>query len=1033
MFLKKGWIIFIVALLIFNKGFSQDCSVNFFVKSYTGDGFKLGGNQGDRLTILPDSSMVVCSARFVARISPTGNVLWSKYFSNYGGNVSNALVDYDGTIVCVMGSVLVKLDTSGNIIYQKKMHFNLEGGYDITYSELFRDISILDNGDKIILYQDPNSGPYGGYLFRVDKDMTTIKWCKNIRFGGLNFTNIVIEGNKIIVAGASTPNFNPATFVFFASFDTSDGSLIKTNFFNCDNLGVVSRLYKGNGQYFLMGVLANQTDAAGRYCYMRIDADFNLLAIRRIVGYTDNFPTTFSFAPQNDNSLYGMVGRGSFTTTMFKIDKEDSVKWVKGYLSGGFPGDIKQNSEALYFVSDWDYNAVGVGAKSTFYILKTDFNGNVGPCKTEFPATLETNNYNFYKIPPVTLQITDKVCSIGTESVNLGIYALDAVGCSYSPVCNSIKLAGDTALCNNQPAYYTARRNASCNSPITWSVYPEAAYTIVNDSMISINFINSGNYKITSKITDRCNTYSDSITVHANLSGVLHMPGDNILCEGNTLKLSAGNQFKTYKWQDGSSDSFFVAKQAGKYFVTVKDYCDKIYSDTMNIMAANFYFNIGNDTVKCNRDSLILKATSGFYNYQWSSQYNLHTINDSTVIVNPLVDTVYIATAKKMPGCFVKDSIKIAVSQSPAIFLGSDTSLCVGQSLVLDAGNNFAMYQWSTGEVSQKIRANSAGTYFIKATAANGCSSADTLKILKVNPLPDFTLGRDTILCQQEKLSYNFNLPGAAYLWNSGSNLSSRVIVDEGLYWLKVTQQGCSATDTVNVSYKLSPVVYLGRDTILCKGITKQLDAINNNATYIWQDGSTKASYIVEKTGLYYVTADINGCKASDSVYIKYKSKPDISLVKDTSICKGQEITLNPITTTKDNYLWQDGSRNISLSIKAPGIYRLTASNECGITTDEVNINWGTCQLYMPSAFTPNNDGINDMFRVKNYFAVKEFSFIIYNRFGQKIYESQNIKNGWDGLYKGIPQNNGYYVWMISFVDSDNIRKFAKGSVLLIR
>ena len=150
MILKKGWIIFIVALVIFNKGFSQHCSVNFFVKSYTGGGFKMGGNQDDRLTILADSSMVVCSARFVARISPTGNVLWSKYFSNYGGNVSNALVDYDGTIVCGMGSVLVKLDTSGNIIYQKKMHFNLEGGYDITYSESFRDISILDNGDKII-------------------------------------------------------------------------------------------------------------------------------------------------------------------------------------------------------------------------------------------------------------------------------------------------------------------------------------------------------------------------------------------------------------------------------------------------------------------------------------------------------------------------------------------------------------------------------------------------------------------------------------------------------------------------------------------------------------------------------------------------------------------------------------------------------------------------------------------------------------------------------------------------------------------
>ena len=198
---------------------------------------------------------------------------------------------------------------------KKKINMNTDNGYDITYSQSLRDIGILDNGDKIVLYED-RSGPYGGYLFRFNKDMTAIKWCKNIRYAGINFTNILIEGNKIVVAGASAQNYNPATFAFLASFDANSGSLIKANFFNCENLGVVSRLYKGNGQYFLTGALVNQTYAEGRYCYMRIDADFNLLAIRRIVGYTDYFLTTFSFAPQNDNSLYGMAGRGGFTTTI---------------------------------------------------------------------------------------------------------------------------------------------------------------------------------------------------------------------------------------------------------------------------------------------------------------------------------------------------------------------------------------------------------------------------------------------------------------------------------------------------------------------------------------------------------------------------------------------------------------------------------------------------------------------------------------------------------------------------------------------
>lgn len=244
---------------------------------------------------------------------------------------------------------------------------------------------------------------------------------------------------------------------------------------------------------------------------------------------------------------------------------------------------------------------------------------------------------------------------------------------------------------------------------------------------------------------------------------------------------------------------------------------------------------------------------------------------------------------------------------------------------------------------------------------------------------------------------------------------------------------GCSAIDTLNVYYQPSPIVGLGRDTVLCDGVIKQLDAINNNATYLWQDGSTKTSYIVQKPGLYYVAVDIKGCKASDSVYINYKSKPDIGLVKDTFVCKGQEIVLNPITATKDNYLWQDGSRNISLRVKDPGVYVLTASNECGITTSTVNVDWGTCELYMPSAFTPNNDGINDLFKAKDISAVRQFSFSVYNRYGEKVFESNSINNGWDGSYKGVIQNTGAYIWMISFIGSDNIRKFAKGTVLLVR
>ncbi len=1034
MFLKRGWIIFIVTQLFFTKGFSQDCSVNFFAKSYTGWGFNTGGSQGDKLTILPDSSMIICNSLLIARIYKNTEVAWSKSLYSFGGNTSNAIADYDGGIVCVMGNNIIKFDTLGNIIYQKKTNFNIDNGHDVTYSESFRDIAMLENGDKMVLYEDV-SGRYGGYLIRYDRDMTVIKWCKNLRFNdNINFTNMVIDGGKIVLAGICKEFYFAAPVGFLASVDAGNGNLIRTGYFDCANLGGLRNLYKGDGQYFLTGNLINQTYAEGSSFYIRIDSLFNVLAIRRIVGYTDNFSTTISFVAQSDNSFYGIIGRG-FTATIFNIDKQDSIKWFQGYLIGGYPHDVKQNTEGLFFAADWDYNAVGVGARSTFTICKTDFNGNIGNnCMPKVQDKFVTNNYNFSKVTPAsTLQITDKVCTIGTGNVTLNNYPLSTLGCSYNSVCNSIKLIGDTSVCNGLPVLFTARRNSACNSRVNWTISPQAAYTVVNDSVISINFPANGNYKIISKINDRCNVYSDSMNVHVNLSGLLDMPDDSILCEGNTIKLSPGNQFKTYQWQDGSADSFFVVKQPGKYFITVKDYCGKMYSDTINISAANYYFKIGNDTAKCNSDSLILKATGGFYNYVWRSQYNLTAVNDSTVIVNPMVDTIYIATAEKKPGCFVKDTIHIAVLNSPPIFLGNDTSLCTGQFLLLDAGNGFSKYNWSTGDVSKKVTVNDAGTYSIKATAANGCSSADAIKILKVNPLPHFTLGADTILCEGQNLSYNFNLPNATYLWNNGNILNTKIIQNPGLYWLSVTEQGCSSTDTINVFYKPAPIVQLGRDTVLCDGVALRLDAFNNNATYLWQDKSTLSSYLVKTTGVYNVLVDINGCKANDSVNITYKSKPAVSLVKETTICSGQEILLQPLTNTNDKYLWQDGSINISLKVKKAGTYILSASNECGITTSTANVFLGTCELNMPTAFTPNNDGLNDLFRVKNIFAVEAFSFIIYNKFGEVVFASNSINNGWNGSYKGTAQNAGAYVWIISFIDSNNIKKIAQGTVLLLR
>jgi gliding motility-associated-like protein len=248
-----------------------------------------------------------------------------------------------------------------------------------------------------------------------------------------------------------------------------------------------------------------------------------------------------------------------------------------------------------------------------------------------------------------------------------------------------------------------------------------------------------------------------------------------------------------------------------------------------------------------------------------------------------------------------------------------------------------------------------------------------------------------------------------------------------------VVQNGCAAGDTLKVVYQPAPVVNLGNDTTLCEGQTLLLNAYNDNASYLWQDGSTAPSQLVKKPGIYFITANIDNCVASDSIAVDYKALPHFSLGRDTLLCEGESYVLSPVITTNALLLWQDGSTGRSFTASKEGVYFLVATNECGSYTDSIMITTSFCNIIMPTAFTPNADGLNDIFKVKYPFPVKEFHLMVYNRWGNKVFEANKINEGWDGSYKGEPSIQGSYVWVISFVDVNNKPAQLKGIVTLLR
>ena len=208
----------------------------------------------------------------------------------------------------------------------------------------------------------------------------------------------------------------------------------------------------------------------------------------------------------------------------------------------------------------------------------------------------------------------------------------------------------------------------------------------------------------------------------------------------------------------------------------------------------------------------------------------------------------------------------------------------------------------------------------------------------------------------------------------------------------------------------------MGNDTILCSGSTLALNATTAGASYLWQNGSVNPTFTVSGPGVYWVDVTANGCTNPDSIVISYISPPVLPLGGDTTICEGSSLTLNAQSAT---YLWSNGGTTSSLSPVQSGTYTVTVSNACGSATASENISvvQCVCQVAIPDAFTPNNDGKNDYFGVLTQCPIQDFEMDIYNRWGQKIFSTSDLTTKWDGLYKGVPQPLSVYVYMVKYRD----------------
>lgn len=1043
--------------------------------------FTLGKSYG-LLVKMDESANFIWLKQFEDLTVAPESIYWLDYISELPNKdiLVTALLSNDGSLT-TYNTIVYRLTDNGNLIWQNNLK-NSVGVINSPSGTFTYNVNSAVEGpnNDIILCgtTDANMGAtHMETVVRLDNAGKHV-WDANYKNYGINGSYLsgsegvsaFLKNGQIVLVGVSHGSTSPATppAINFLTLDYNSGNELSRKFYRPHLPGEPfdNEFYKSvgfytnkctmlsNGHIVIYGKLlidiSDPNPIKDYFAITEFDEAFNLINAYTI---RSTIPSHYDYNQiRIDESGKGLMG-------VFEVISNYNYN----FYFGSFKGQQFQNQRRVNFpqialtaYSDFAFLADGGYSFYQSYALPdppyenylefrkmhdSDTSSNcMGSNVTLFGFSplhiVEDPNYP-YLDPNEPNKIVEKAASTSiTDTLTTSIIN----PCKQINFCDTVKIHGDTAICGGASSLvFTSFKNAACGGITQWYIDSTAidSMKVLTDSSVAIWFknINWQGKLLATLPAGACYLPArDSVTINILRQEVLLDLGpDTVLCPNNSITLNAHNGFATYKWQDGSTDSTFNVTLPGKYWVDVSNACGNSFSDTIIVSVhAPVSFSLGPDLSICPGQNVTITAPAGFINYQWSSVYNIPNPNTASITVSPTVATDFMVQAEEIPGCYAYDTIQVMVQQTPPINLGNDTSICVGKSLILNAGGGFDSYQWNTGEQQQQISVTQKGTYIVTAVL-NSCTIKDTLVLLHVYSLPVFTLGNDTSLCDQTLVTLAVNLPQATYQWSNGSTANQFTISQPGTYWLAATQNGCTSRDTIRITYTPMPAVNLGPDTTLCEGESILLYATNTGASYLWQDGSRESTLLVNNTGNYIVKASIGNCTDSDSIRISYISLPHFSLGNDTFICTGQQINLSPVLNTAVDYLWQDGSTGRTYTVNAEGVYSLQTINQCGSITDDIIITEGFCNIQMPNAFSPNSDGINDLFRVKFPFPVQQFNFSIFNRFGQKVFETSDINTGWDGRYRGVKQLPDNYVWTIQYTGLNNHQQLLKGNVLLLR
>ena len=540
------------------------------------------------------------------------------------------------------------------------------------------------------------------------------------------------------------------------------------------------------------------------------------------------------------------------------------------------------------------------------------------------------------------------------------------------------------------------------------------------------------------------------VTITAPDSLALNIGNDTILCNGDSLVLNASNRNATYLWQDMSTSESIKVGAPGLYFVEVSQNVCSI-ADSIFIDVINLEFDLGSDTTLCNDATILLVPAIDSVTYVWQDGST-----DSTFLVSNS-GMYWLEVTQNI--CSVADSIFIDVINLE-IDLGSDTTLCNDATILLDPTIDSVTYVWQDASTASSFLVSNAGMYWLKVSQ-NICSVVDSIFIDVINL--EIDLGSDTTLCYGDKMLLNPTLNRDTYVWQDGSTDSTFLVSNTGLYWLEVTQNICSIADSIAIAINPLVTAILSGEDSTCRGVPFTVDAMisatgkgpfsielsNGYNKFYHYAAENEFEIPITEEGVYTISTIYGsnlciGKVTGEAVYFTLPTPNAKFRVEAKDIFRDLGSVIfknNSMGQTSSNWSFgddfylEDNSSMICHSYGDLDTYtiQLLVENDIGCRDSTVqDFVVQSNDYFLPNAFTPfDRNNINDYFGLNNT-RVQGFEMKIFDRFGKLVYATDNIERPWDGTHKGVNVLPGVYAYIINLIDPTGALRKLKGNVFLI-